>query len=66
MELSFLEIRYTKHFFRRTVFFVELSGLIVEGSLASVQDGNISFEALQDFGKTINFARSTIQKFVRP
>ena len=40
--------------------------IIVEGTFASAQDGNISFEALQEFGKTVNFARSTIEKFVRP
>jgi hypothetical protein len=41
-------------------------GIIVEGTLASAQDGNISFKALQEFGKTVNFARSTIQEFVGP
>ena len=43
-----------------------VTGITVEGTLASAQDGNISFEALQQFGKTVNFARSTIEKFVRP
>tara|TARA_A100001015_G_scaffold307309_1_gene402976 strand:+ start:299 stop:451 length:153 start_codon:yes stop_codon:yes gene_type:complete len=43
-----------------------VTGIIVEGTLASAQDGNISFEALQKFGKTVNFARSTIEKFVGP
>ena len=41
-------------------------GIIVEGTFASAQDGNISFKALQEFGKTVNFARGTIQEFVRP
>ncbi|WP_242589743.1 hypothetical protein [Kaistella haifensis] len=43
-----------------------VTGIIVEGTFASAQDGNISFEALQKFGKTINFARGTIEKFVGP
>ncbi|WP_228453815.1 hypothetical protein [Chryseobacterium manosquense] len=43
-----------------------VTGIIVEGTLASAQDGNISFEALQKFGKTVNFARGTIQEFVGP
>ena len=34
-----------------------MTGIIVEGTLASAQDGNISFKALQEFGKTVNFAR---------
>ena len=41
-----------------------VTGIIVEGTIASAQDGDISFEALQKFGKTINFARGTIQEFV--
>ena len=43
-----------------------MTGIIVEGTLASAQDGNISFEALQKFGKTVNFARGTIKDFVGP
>ncbi|WP_228453796.1 hypothetical protein [Chryseobacterium manosquense] len=43
-----------------------VTGIIVEGTLASAQDGNISFEALQKFGKAVNFARGTIQEFVGP
>ena len=43
-----------------------MPGIIVERSGAPAQNGNISFEALQEFGKTVNFARSTIEKFVRP
>ena len=43
-----------------------VTGIIIKGSLASAQDGNISFKALQKFGKTVNFARSTIEKFVGP
>ncbi|MBB5334313.1 hypothetical protein [Chryseobacterium koreense] len=43
-----------------------MTGVIIEGPFASAQDGNISFEALQQFGKTVNFARGTIQDFVRP
>ena len=43
-----------------------VTGIIVEGTLASAQDGNISFEALQEFGKTVNFARGTVQEFVGP
>ena len=43
-----------------------MTGIIVEGTLASAQDGNISFEALQKFGKTVNFARGTIEKLVSP
>ena len=42
-----------------------MMGVIVEGTFASAQDGNISFEALQELGKTIKLARSTIQDFVR-
>ena len=41
-------------------------GIIVEGTFASAQDRNISFKALQEFGKTVNFARGTIQEFVGP
>ncbi|WP_447951970.1 hypothetical protein [Chryseobacterium koreense] len=37
-----------------------------EGAFSPALNGNISFEALQEFCKTFNFARSTIQKFVRP
>ncbi|WP_246012331.1 hypothetical protein [Chryseobacterium salivictor] len=44
----------------------DMTRIIIEGSLAPAQDGNISFKALQEFSKTVNFARSTIQKFVRP
>ena len=43
-----------------------MPGIIVEGTFASAQDGNISFKALQEFGKTINFARGTIEKLVSP
>ena len=43
-----------------------VTGIIFEGTLASAQDGNISFEALQEFGKTVNFARGTVQEFVGP
>jgi hypothetical protein len=43
-----------------------VTGIIVEGTLASAQDGDISFEALQKFGKTFNFARGTIQEFAGP
>ncbi|WP_447950764.1 hypothetical protein [Chryseobacterium koreense] len=39
--------------------------VIIKGAFASAQDGNISFKALQEFGKTVNFARSTVEKFVR-
>ena len=42
-----------------------VTGIIVEGTFASAQDGNISLKALQEFGKTVNFARGTIQDFVR-
>lgn len=42
-----------------------MPGIIIKGSGAPAQDGNISFEALQEFGKTVNFARGTVQKFVR-
>ncbi|WP_332019172.1 hypothetical protein [Kaistella sp.] len=41
-------------------------GIIVKGTPASAQDGDISFEALQKFGKAVNFARGTIQEFVCP
>ncbi|MCB4235507.1 hypothetical protein LDL59_11590 [Kaistella anthropi] len=41
-----------------------VTGIIIKGSLAPAQDGNISFEALQKFGKTVNFARGTIKEFV--
>ena len=43
-----------------------VTGIIVEGTPASAKDGDISFEALQKFGKTVNFARGTIQEFVGP
>ncbi|MBB5332629.1 hypothetical protein [Chryseobacterium koreense] len=43
-----------------------MTGVIVESTFASAQDGNISFEALQELGKTVNLARGTIQDFVRP
>ncbi|WP_262908476.1 MULTISPECIES: hypothetical protein [Chryseobacterium] len=39
--------------------------VIIKGAFASAQDGNISFKALQEFGKTVNFARSTVEEFVR-
>ncbi|WP_448670119.1 hypothetical protein [Chryseobacterium koreense] len=41
-----------------------MPGVIIKGSGTPAQDGNISFEALQEFGKTVNFARGTIQNFV--
>ena len=43
-----------------------MTGIIIEGTLASAKDGNISFEALQKFGKTVNFARGTIKEFAGP
>jgi hypothetical protein len=43
-----------------------VTGIIIKGSFASAQDGNISFKALQKFGKTVNFARGTVQEFVGP
>ena len=43
-----------------------VTGIIVEGTLASAQDGDISFETLQKFGKTVNFARGTVQEFAGP
>ena len=43
-----------------------MTGIIIEGTLASAQDGDIYFEALQKFGKIVNFARGTVQEFVRP
>ncbi|WP_262891120.1 hypothetical protein [Chryseobacterium manosquense] len=43
-----------------------MTGIIFEGTLASAQDGDMSFEALLKFGKTVNFARGTIQEFVCP
>ena len=43
-----------------------MTGITVEGTLAFAQDGDISFEALQKFGKTVNFARGTVQEFVGP
>ena len=42
-----------------------MTGVIVESMFAYAQNGNISFEALQEFGKTVNFARGTIQDCVR-
>ena len=38
----------------------------VESTFASAQDGDNSFEALQELGETFNFARGAIQDFVRP
>ena len=43
-----------------------VTGITVEGTPASAQDGDISFEALQKFGETVNFARGTVQEFVGP
>ncbi|QOR74638.1 hypothetical protein IMZ16_04175 [Cruoricaptor ignavus] len=43
-----------------------VTGITVEGTPASAQDGDISFEALRKFGKTVNFARGTVQEFVCP
>ncbi|WP_304344582.1 hypothetical protein [Chryseobacterium koreense] len=43
-----------------------MTGVIIEGPFASAQDGDISLKALQELGETANFARSTIQDFVRP
>ena len=43
-----------------------MPGIIIKGSFASAQNGNISFKALQEFGKTVNFARGTIEKLVSP
>ncbi|WP_392437518.1 hypothetical protein ACF3N7_01840 [Cruoricaptor ignavus] len=43
-----------------------MTGITVEGTPASAQDGDISFEALRKFGKTVNFARGTVQEFVCP
>ncbi|QNS42566.1 hypothetical protein H0S70_06295 [Chryseobacterium manosquense] len=43
-----------------------MPGIIVERSGAPAQNGNIPFKALQKFGKTINFARGTVQEFVGP
>jgi len=43
-----------------------MPGIIVERSGAPAQDRNIPFEALQQFGKTTNFARGTVQNFVYP
>jgi len=43
-----------------------MPGIIVERSGAPAQNGNIPFKALQEFGKTVNFARGTIQEFVGP
>jgi len=42
-----------------------MAGIIVERFGTSSQDGNIPFEALQEFSKTVNFVTGTIQKFVR-
>jgi len=41
-----------------------MAGIIVERSGAPAQDRNIPFEALQEFGKTINFVTGAVQEFV--
>ncbi|MBB5334876.1 hypothetical protein [Chryseobacterium koreense] len=43
-----------------------MTGVMVESPFASAQDGDNSFEALPEFGKTVNFARGAIEDFVRP
>ena len=42
----------------------DMTGVIVKGSGTPAQDGNISFEALQEFGKTVNFVAGAVQIFV--
>ena len=42
-----------------------VTGIIIKGSGAFSLDGNIPLKALQEFGKTVNFATGAIQKFVR-
>jgi len=37
-----------------------MTGIIIEGFTAAPQDGNIPLEALQQFSKTVNFARGTV------
>ena len=43
-----------------------MTGIIIESSGAPAKDGNIPLKALQQFGKTTNFATSAVQKFVYP
>jgi hypothetical protein len=43
-----------------------MTGIIIESSGAPAKDGNIPLKALQQFGKTTNFATGAVQKFVYP
>ena len=62
---NLLRIQFSRQSFKMQGQGGNVSRVIVESTFASAQDGNISFEALQEFGKTVNFARGTIQDFVR-
>ena len=63
---NLLRIQFSRQSFKMQRYSGNVPGIIVEGTFASAQDGNISFKALQEFGKTVNFARGTIQEFVGP
>lgn len=43
-----------------------MAGIIVERFGTPAQNGNIPFETLQEFGKTLNFVTGAVQKFVYP
>ncbi len=43
-----------------------MPGIIIKGFGAPAKDGDIPFEALQEFSKTINFVTGAVQKFVYP
>ena len=63
---NLLRIQFSRQSFKMQRYSGNVPGIIVEGTFASAQDGDISFEALQKFGKTVNFARGTVQEFVGP
>ena len=63
---NLLRIQFSRQSFKMQRYSGNVPGIIVEGTPTSAQDGNISFKALQKFGKTVNFARGTIQEFVGP
>jgi len=43
-----------------------MAGIIVERFGTPAKDRNIPFEALQEFGKTLNFVTGAVQNFVYP
>lgn len=43
-----------------------MAAVVIKGSLASAEDGNITFKALKEFCKAANFATGTIEVLVIP